>query len=111
MLERRVIQGCLSLLFTPASISSHQPWDSYLHPPEIVELIYLDAKACGGDVKAAAALKDKSDLARIHSHFVTLRFLQGAAAVFAVLPSTPQVFDAGDVAYVDVEIRCMFSQA
>jgi hypothetical protein len=67
--------------------------NSYLHPPEIDELIYLDAKACG-DVKAAAALKDKSDLVLKQSHFVTLRFLQGAAAVFAVLSSTPQVVKA-----------------
>ena len=107
MLERKMMQGCLALVFAPAHVVSHQPWDSYIFPPEIAELVFLDAKACAGDVKAATSLKDKSELARKFSHYVTLRFLQSSGAAFTVLPSTPQVFDAADIAYIDVEIRGM----
>jgi hypothetical protein len=106
-LERKVIQGCLSVLFARSDVAHYQPWDSHIHPPEIAELVFLDVKACSGDIRAAALLKEKSELAQKYSHFVTLRFLQGSGAAFTILPSTPQVFDADDVAYVDVEIRGM----
>ena len=105
MSERRTIQSCLAILFSSASVTRYQPWDTYIFPPEVVELVFLDVKACGGDVKAAASLNEKIDLARKHSHFVNLRFLQTENAVLTVLPSTPRMFDAEDVSFVDLEIK------
>jgi len=105
MAERRTIQSCLAILFSAASVTRYQPWDTYIFPPEIVELVFLDVKACGGDVKAAALLNEKSELARKHSQFVNLRFLQTEKAVLTVLPSTPRMFDAEDVSFVDLEIK------
>jgi hypothetical protein len=105
MAERRTIQSCLAILFSAASVTRYQPWDTYVFPPEIVELVFLDVKACGGDVKAAASLNEKTDLARRFSHFVNLRFLQTENAVLTVLPSTPRMFDAEDVSFVDLEIK------
>jgi hypothetical protein len=104
MTERRTIQSCLSILFSSASATRHQPWDSYIFPPEIVELIFLDVKACGGDVKAAASLNAKSDLIKKHSHFINLRFFR-TENVLSVLPSTPRIFDADDVSFIDLEIK------
>jgi hypothetical protein len=103
--EQRTIQSCLSILFSPAHASKHQPWDALVFPPEVAELVFLDVKACAGDVKAAASLNAKQDLAKKLSHIVTLRFLQSENAQFAILPSTPQCFNADDVAFVDVEMR------
>jgi hypothetical protein len=105
MAERRTIQSCLAILFSAASVTRYQPWDTYVFPPEVVELVFLDVKACGGDVKAAASLNEKSDHARRLSHFVNLRFLQTENAILTVLPSTPRMFDAEDVSFVDLEIK------
>jgi hypothetical protein len=89
----------------PVNVTKYQPWDSYIFPPEIVELVFLDVKACAGDAKAAALLTSKADAAKKFSHLVSLRYLQSDGAVFSILSSTPQLFDAEDVAFVDVEIK------
>jgi hypothetical protein len=103
--EKRVIQSCLTILFSSPSVTRFQPWDSYIFPPEIVELVFLDVKACAGDVSAATSLNAKTELARNFSHLVHLRFLESDRAALNVLPSTPQFFDADEVAFVNVEIR------
>ncbi len=105
MVERRTIQSCLTILFSSPSAKNYQPWDSYIFPPEVVQLVFLDVKACAGDVQAATSLNAKTDLATKHSHSVNLRFLQRNGAVFNVLPSTPQLFDAEDVSFINVEIK------
>ena len=63
MVERRTIQSCLTILFSSPSAKYYQPWDSYIFPPEVVELVFLDVKACAGDVQAATSLNAKTDLA------------------------------------------------
>jgi hypothetical protein len=105
MAERRTIQSCLTILFSSPGAKDYQPWDSYIFPPEVVELVFLDVKACSGDVQAAISLNAKADLARMHSHSVQLRFLQRDGAVFNILPSTPQLFDAEDVSFINVEMK------
>jgi hypothetical protein len=111
MVERRTIQRCLTILFSSPNAKNYQPWDSYIFPPEVVELVFLDVKACAGDVQAATSLNAKADLARKYSHLVYLRFLQRDGAVFNVLPSTPQLFDAEDVSFVNVEMKGISSLA
>ena len=103
--EKRVIHSCLTILFSSPSVTRFQPWDSYIFPPEIVELVFLDVKACAGDVSAATLLNAKTELARNFSHLVYLRFLESDRAALNVLPSTPQLFDDDEVAFVNVEIR------
>jgi hypothetical protein len=103
--EHRTIQSCLSILFSPAHVTTYQPWDSYVFPSEVAELVFLDAKACAGDVKAAASLNAKFELAKKLTHIVTLRFFENEGAKFDVLPSSPPCFNADDVAFVNVEMK------
>ncbi len=103
--ERQTIQNCLTILFSSPSVTRFQPWDSYIFPPEVVELVFLDVKACAGDVHAATSLVAKSELAKKHSNLFRFNFFNRDLAVFKILPSSPQLFDVDDVSFVNVEIR------
>ena len=105
MAESQTIQNCLALVFSSPKITHYQPWDFYIFPPEIVELVFFDAKACAGDVQAAKNLNAKVELARKHSNSVQCNFFNNDVAVFKVLPSSPQLFDVDDVSFVNVEIK------
>lgn len=105
MAESQTLQSCLTILFSSPTVTHYQPWDSYIFPPEIVELVFLDAKACAGDLQAANSLNAKAELARKNSNMVQFNFFNNNGAVFKVLPSSPQLFDAEDISFVNVEIK------
>jgi hypothetical protein len=105
MAERQTIQNCLAILFSSPSVTRFQPWDSYIFPPESVELVFLDVKACAGDFNAAKSLIAKYELAKKHSNLIQFNFFNRDLAIFKILPSSPQLFDVDDVSFVNVEIR------
>ncbi len=66
--------------------------------------MFLDVKACAGDLNAAKSLIAKYELAKSFSNLIQFNFFN-RDLIFKILPSSPQLFDVDDVSFVNVEIR------